>query len=330
MTAPIGRRQFIASLGVALGAAPVSAGAQPAKRQVRIGWLSGGTSATFAGRFAAFRAGLREQGLTDERIAIEERWADGREANLPNLAGELVRMRPPLIVAVGTPATLAVKQSTDSIAIVMVAVGDPVGSGLVQSLARPGGNVTGLSNLAGDLSGKLLGLLREAVPGLTRAGVLQVPSNPVHGVYWTETQSAAERLGLKLVSVEARRPEDYDAVFAALTRHQAGALVVLPDPLNLIHRVKIVELATRHRLPTMFAMRDYAEVGGLMSYGPNAADLYRRAATYVDKILKGARPADLPVEQPTKFDLVINARTAATLGLTIPQSLLIRADEVLQ
>ena len=160
--------------------------------------------------------------------------------------------------------------------------------------------------------------------------MLQVPSNPVHGVYWSETQIAAERLGLKLQSVEVRRPEDYDAAFAALTRQQAGALVVLPDPLNLIHRARIVELASRHRLPTMFATRDYAEAGGLMSYGPNVADLYRRAAMYVDRILKGARPADLPVEQPTKFDLVINTKAAAALGLNIPQSLLIRADQVIQ
>jgi len=325
----IERRAFIAALGLGLTAAPRLAEAQQGKRSVRIGWLSGGTSATFASRFAAFRAGLRDQGLTDERVAIEERWADGREDNLPGLAAELVRMRLPLIVAVGTPATLAVKHATDSISVVMVAVGDPVGSGIVQSLARPGGNITGLSNLAAELSGKLLGLLREAVPGLSRAAVLQVPSNPVHGVYWSETQVAAERLGVRLQSVEVRRPEDYDTAFAALTRHQAGALVILPDPLNLIHRAKIVDLATRHRLPTMFATRDYAEAGGLMSYGPNVADLYRRAAMYVDRILKGARPADLPVEQPTKFDLVINTKTAAALGLSIPQSLLIRADEVI-
>lgn len=329
MSASISRRAFVAALGAALALTPRRARAQ-SRRPVRIGWLSGGSQATFAGRFTAFKNGLREVGWNDDAIVIEQRWADGREEQLPALATELTRMKLPLVVAVGTPATIAMKHATDSVPIVMVAVGDPVGSGLVQSLARPGGNVTGLSNLAAELSGKLLGLLREAVPGLTRAAVLQVPTNPVHGAYWGETQVAAERLGLKLQSLEVRRAEDYDTAFAALARQQAGALIVLPDPFNLIHRAKIADLAARQKLPTMFAMRDYVEAGGLMSYGPNATDLYRRAAQYVDRILKGARPADLPVEQPTKFDLTINAKTAAALGLNLPQSLLIRADQVVQ
>jgi putative ABC transport system substrate-binding protein len=324
----IERRAFIAGLGSSVAAAHAT-WAQPA-RTVRIGWISGGSPPTFATRVAAFRRGLRDLGYADDRLGIDERWGEGREELLPKLAVELVRLRPSVLVAVGTPATLAAKHATDSIPIVMVAVGDPVGSGIVASLARPGGNITGLSNLAADLSGKLLGLLQEAVPGLSRVAVLQNPGNPVHAVYWSETQVAAERLALRVHAVEARRPEDFDAAFATVARLQAGALLVLPDPLPLIHRARIVELALRSRLPTMFAMRDYADAGGLMSYGPNTPDLYRRAATYVDKILKGARPAELPVEQPTTFDLVINLRTGKALGLAIPPSLLIRADQVIQ
>ena len=323
------RRAFIAALGSSVFAAHL-AWAQPGGRTVRIGWLSGGSPSTFATRVAAFRRGLRDLGYADEGVVIEQRWGEGREDVLPALAAELVRLRLPVIVAVGTPATLAAKHATDTIPIVMVAAGDPVGSGIVASLARPGGNITGLSNLAAELSGKLLDLLREAVPGLTRVAVLQIPTNPVHSVYWSETQVAAERLGLRVHAVEARRPEDFDTAFATVSRLQAGALLVLPDSFALIHRTRITELALKNRLPTMFATRDYAEAGGLMSYGPNSADLYRRAATYVDKILKGARAAELPVEQPTKFDLIINLKTGRALGLAIPQSLLIRADQVIQ
>jgi putative ABC transport system substrate-binding protein len=200
----------------------------------------------------------------------------------------------------------------------------------VAGLARPGGNVTGLSNLAAELSGKLLDLIREAVPSAMRVAVLQNPANPVHGAYWWETQIAAERLGLKVLAFEVRRADEFEGVFGAIMRQQAGALIVLPDPLPLIHRARVVELAARHRLPAIFAMKDYAEAGGLMSYGPNTPDLYRRAATYVDKILKGARPSELPVEQPVKFDMVINLKAARALGLGLPPSLLIRADHLIQ
>jgi len=324
------RRAFLVVLGSGVLAAPLAARAQQSARVTRIGWLSAGSATTFASRLAAFRRGLRDLGHADDSILIDERWADGREERLPALAAELVRLRPAVIVSVGTPATLAAKQATDAIPIVMIAVGDPVGSGLVASLARPGGNITGVSNLAAELSGKLLDLLRDAVPGLTRVGILQIPANPVHAVYWAEIQVAAERLGIRVVAFDVRRPEDFETAFAAMVRQQLAAALVLPDPLNLIHRVRIAELALGHRLPTMFAIRDYAEAGGLMSYGPSSADLYRRAPTYVDKILRGARPADLPVEQPTKFDLVVNLKTARTLGLTIPPLLLARANEVIE
>ncbi len=326
----IDRRAFLGGLAGGVLTAPLAAGAQRPERIVRIGWLSSGSPTTFATRLEAFRNGLRDLGYPNDGVFIEQRWAEGKDELLPGLAAELVRLRVSVLVSVGTPATLAAKQATETIPIVMVAVGDPVGTGLVAGLARPGGNITGLSNLAADLSGKLLDLLREAVPGVTRVAVLQNPANPVHGVYGSQIQIVAERLGMKIQSGEARRPEDLESAFAAMTRQHAGALIVLPDPLNLIARSRIVELAAKHRLPAMYATRDYAEAGGLMSYGPHTPELYRRAATYVDKLLKGAKPAALPVEQPTKFELVINHRTAKALGLTIPQTLLLRADQVIQ
>ena len=292
--------------------------------------MSTGSPTSFATRLAAFRGGLRDLGYAEDSVFIEQRWAEGREELLSGLAAELVRVRVAILVAVGTPASMAAKRATETIPIVMVAVGDPVGTGLVASLARPGGNITGLSNLAAELTGKLLDLLREIVPGLARVAVLRNPGNPVHAVYQHEAQIAAERVGVRLQSVEARKLEDFDVVFAAMVRQQAGGLIVLPDPLNLSARARIAELATRTRLPAIYATRDYADAGGLASYGPYTHDLYRRAAVYVDRILKGAKPGDLPVEQPTKFELVINLKTAKALGLTIPPSLLARADQVIE
>ncbi|HEV8436883.1 MAG TPA: ABC transporter substrate-binding protein [Methylomirabilota bacterium] len=316
---------FLAAL--CFGAA---AEAQPGSRVTRIGWLSSGSPTTFAGRLAAFRDGLRELGHAEEAVFIEQRWADGREELLPALAAELVRLKVAVLVAVGTPATRAVQAATDTIPVVMIAVGDPVGTGLVKSLARPGGNVTGVSNLAADLSGKLLDLLREVAPGVPRVAVLLNPANPVHPVYRRETEVAAERVGIKVEPVEVRRAEELDESFAGMVRRQAGALIVLPDPLSLIHRSRIVDLANKHRLPAIYPVRDYAESGGLMSYGPYAPELYRRAASYVDKVLKGTRPGELPVEQPTRFELVLNARTARLLGLAFAPSLLLRADRVIE
>jgi putative ABC transport system substrate-binding protein len=329
MRAPrIARRVFLAA--VAGGALAVPAAAQAPQKVVRIGWISGGSPTAFAGRLDMLRRGMREQGYADERVFIEQRWAEGREELLPQLAAELVRLKPAVIVAVGTPATRAAKDATDTIPIVMVAVGDPVGTGLVSSLSRPGANITGFSNLAADLSAKLLDLLHEVVPGVSRVAVLQNPANPVHGVYWTHVVSAGDRIGVRPVAVEMREPEDVEAAFAVVVRHQAGAVMILPDPQHLIARKRIAELAARHRLPAIYANRDYAEAGGLMSYGPDTSELYHRAAVYVDRILRGARPADLPVEQPTRFELVVNLRAARAVNLAVPSAVLLRADRVIQ
>ena len=314
---------------VALGLAMLLAGeaaAQSAARVPRIGWLTFGSPSSFASRLEAFRQGLRDLGHGDQMIFIEARWGDGRQDRLPGLAAELVRLKVDVIVAVGTPATRAAIGATDSIPIVMVAVGDPVGSGLVPSLARPGGNVTGISNLAGDLSAKMLDLLRDAYPKLGSAILLLNPANPVHPVFKRETQAVATRLGVKLQVVE---PRVLDALGAHM-KEGADGLVVPPDPVLVAHRRKIVELAARHRLPAIYSLRDYVEAGGLISYGPNTLDLHRRAAGYVDRILKGARPGELPVEQPARFDLVINMKTARALRLLPPAAFLVRADETLE
>jgi putative tryptophan/tyrosine transport system substrate-binding protein len=325
----VDRRAFIAG-AAALFAAPLAAGAQQPGKAWRIGFLSTGSPTSFATRLAAFRGGLRDLGYAEDSVFIEQRWAEGREGLLSGLAAELVHVGVAILVAVGTPASMAAKRATDTIPIVMVAVGDPVGTGLVASLARPGGNITGLSNLAAELTGKLLDLLREIVPGFARVAILSNPGNPVHAVYRQEAQVAAERVGVRLQSVEARKPEDFDLAFAAMVRQQAGGLIVLPDPLNLSARARIAELAARTRLPAIYPTRDYADAGGLVSYGPYTPDLYRRAAVYVDRILKGAKPGDLPIEQPTKFELVTNLKTAKALGLTIPPSILLRADQVIE
>jgi putative tryptophan/tyrosine transport system substrate-binding protein len=317
-------------VALALLAAPLAATAQRAGKVYRVGWLSFGSPAAFSTRLNAFRQGLRDLGYTGQSIVIEQRWAEGREALLPDLAAELVGLKVDVLVSVGTPATRAARRATDTIPIVMVAVGDPVGTGLVASLARPGRNITGISNLAADLSGKILDLLREAVPKVSRVAVLLNPANPVHTVYRREMRVAAEALGLKLQAVEVRVVEDFEGAFATMARGRADALIVPPDPLNLIHRGTIVNLAAKNRLPAIYEMRDYPDAGGLMSYGPNPLDLHRHAATYVHKILKGAKPADLPVQQPTRFELVVNMRTAKALGLTIPPSVLVRADQMIE
>jgi putative ABC transport system substrate-binding protein len=230
----------------------------------------------------------------------------------------------------GTPASIAIAQATSTLPIVILSVTDPVGSGLVASLARPGRNITGVSNLSRDLSGKLLELLVQVVPGISRIAALRNPLNPGSALHLNETETAARELGLELQLVEARAPEDLEGAFAAIRRGRARGVVVLTDAMFIGQRHRIAELATKSRLPTVFARRENAEGGGLMSYGPSLSGQFLRAATYVDKILKGARPADLPIEQPTKFELVINLKTAKTLGLTIPPSLLARADEVIQ
>jgi putative ABC transport system substrate-binding protein len=279
----------------------------------------------------AFLRGLRELGWVEgQNIAVEYRWAEGRLERLPELAAELVGLKVDAMLVGGTQAALAAKQATTTIPIVLAGIGDPVGTGLVASLARPGGNITGLSFLASELSAKQLELLKEAVPKVSRVAVLWNPTNSFHRLALRDAEAAARSLGVQLQLLEARSPNEFDSAFAVVTRKRAGALLVLADAVFLLHRTRLADLAARSRLPAMYGLTEHAQVGGLMAYAPNFADSFRRAAGYVDKILKGAKPGDLPVEQPTKFDLVINLKTAKALGLTIPQSLLIRADQVIQ
>jgi len=330
----ITRRAFGATLAGGLLTAPLAAKAQQAAKVRRIGILETG-----GGVFApesnpaekAFMQGLQEHGYTvGQNIMIEFRGAAGKQERLPGLAAELVRLAVDIIVTPGTLSTLAAKGATTTIPIVMVAVGDPVGTGFAASLARPSGNITGLSDVNPDLSAKRLELLKELIPKLARAAVLLNPAHPPNVRQLEETQAAARTLGVTLQTLEVRRSDDIERAFTAVARERAGAVVVLPDAFTVAYRDQIAELAVRHRLPTMFGPRSHVAAGGLMAYGASVADLYRKAVSYIDKIFKGAKPADLPIEQPTKFELVINLKTAKALGLTIPPSLLLRADEVIQ
>jgi len=314
------------------GAAALPLVGHAQQKIARVGWLSPGSRASDENFLAFFQDGLRQFGwVVGRNIAIEPRWAEGRFERLPDLAAEMVQLKVDVIVANVTQASLAAKRATSTIPIVMVGVGDPLGSGLVESLARPGGNVTGPSSMLAEASGKQLALLKEAVPNASPVAVLRNPANPVwQASALRETEAAARALGLRLQLFEARGPDELEEAFAAMTRERAGALFVPADIIFVRHAQRMAELAARHHLPAMFGFREHVEAGGLMSYAANFAIMFRRAATFVDKILKGAKPSDLPVEQPTKFELAINLTTAKALGLTIPQSLLLRADEVIQ
>jgi putative tryptophan/tyrosine transport system substrate-binding protein len=325
------RRTFIGVIAGGLLAAPLAAEAQQAAKVPRIGFLGNSTAALEANLVGPFREGLRELGYVEGRnILIEYRWAEGQYERFPALIAELIALKVDVIVTAGTPAALAVKKATTSIPLVMAAVGDPIGVGLVASLARPGGNVTGLSAIAPELEGKRLELLREVVPKLSSIAVLWNPDNPFHAGSLKETRAAAQVLGIKVQLLGVRVSEEFPAAFAAILRERPGALLVLADRLFLHNRARIVDFEAKHRLPGVYAYRELVEAGGLMSFGPSYPGMHRRAAYYVDKILKGAKPADLPVEQPTKFELMINLKTAKALGLTIPPSVLLRADEVIQ
>jgi putative ABC transport system substrate-binding protein len=321
----VDRRAF-ARGSLALLVAPRAVDAQPPAKVPRIGILrSGSAPDPFV---EAFRQGLRELGYTEGRnIHIEYGWAEGLDERLPGLAADLVRLGVDVIVAGGTQA-LTVKHHTTTIPIVMAVAVDPIGAGLITSIARPGGNVTGLAYLSEELPGKWMELLKETLPRISRVAVLWHPATERGQVRVSET--AAESLGLRVHALKVQRSADLVAAFAEAQRHADG-LIVLASPFFFAHRARLVELAARHRLPTMYHQQEYVVgSGGLMSYGPNLRDLFRRAAVFVDKILKGAKPADLPVEQPTKFELVINLRTAKALGLTIPPAVLARADEVIE
>jgi putative ABC transport system substrate-binding protein len=324
------RRSFIANLAGGLLAAPLAAEAQPGKVH-RIGYLSSGPSTSNLYR-GAFQQNLRELGWVEgQNIVTDYRFAEGRLDRLPDLAAELVRLKVDVIVASPTPAAVAAKNATGTIPIVAWGLGDPVGLGLVASLARPGGNITGVSYSVGmDTFGKGLELLREAIPNVRRVAVLSNPANPAHRLAIDNVKRAARSLGLQLQLLEARGPNEFDAAFAAMAKERVAAVLVLADGVFVFQRAPLAELAVKNRLPSMHGTRENAEAGGLMSYGPSNLDALRRAASFVDKVLKSANPADLPIEQPTKFELVINLKTAKALGLTIPQSLLQRADQVIE
>ena len=320
---------FILSLVLA----PLAAEAQQPGQVPRVGYISPGSSSDpfRQRRFEAFRQGLRELGYVEGRnVALEPRWAEGQYARYPVLAADLVRLNVAAIVTVGGAATKAAKQVTSTIPIVMSVVIDPVGSGLVTSLARPGGNLTGTSIMANELITKQFELLKELVPKVSRMAVLWNPDNPSFGAAMSHVNAAARSLGVELQLVEARNPQEIDRAFAAMTREHAGAVVVLPDAMYGNQIRQIVGLAAQRRLPAIYAVGEYADAGGLMVYSANLRDLERRAATFVDKILKGANSGDLPVEQPTTFELIINLKTAKALGLRMPQSLLGRADQVIE
>ena len=326
------RRTFLSALTGSLLAAPLAAGAQQVGKVSRIGYLSAGSDTANPRVREAFRQGLRELGWVEgQNIIIEYRWAEGRFDRLPDLAAELVRLKVDVLVAAPTPAALAAKNATGTIPIVGMSLTDPIGLGLVASLARPGGNVTGVSYSVGaEIFGKDLELLKEVVPRVRRVAVLSNPASPARPLTISNVKDAARSLGLQLQLLEARGPRDFDGAFAAMAKERVGALLVVTDPAFIPHRARLVDLAVKNRLPSIFTQREDAEAGGLMSYGPRLSDLHRRGATYVDKILKGAKPADLPVEEPTKFELVINLKPAKALGLTIPPSLLQRADQVIE
>jgi putative tryptophan/tyrosine transport system substrate-binding protein len=307
----------------------VSAEAQQPKKVARIGFLAPATRTGYQHYTDALLQGLRELGYVEgQNIVIEYRWADGNFERLPQLAADLVRLKVDVIVAPGVQAVRAAKQSTTTIPVIFPTVGDAVASGLVASLARPGGNITGLTILSPELSGKRLELLKEAFPRISHVAVLLDPRQPP--LSFEETQTAGKSLGLKLQFLEVRDAADVESVFSAMSRARADALITLPHPFLQVHQRQILELAARSRVPAMYQTTEWTESGGLMSYGPDLLDNYRRAAVFVDKILKGTKPADLPVEQPTKFEFIINLKTAKQIGLTIPPNVLARADRVIK
>jgi len=314
-------------LALGLLATPLAAEAQQAMKVYRIGVLGNENNPPWDG----FRRGLRDLGYVDGRnLSMEWRWSEGKPDRFPALAMELVALRPDVIVASGTQGVRAAMEATSAIPIVMTTSSYPEKIGLVKSLSRPGGNVTGLSNVGPELSGKKLELLKEIAPKVSRVAVLWNPASTVEPLALQELLTAAPAVGVEIQSVEVRSPDDFSAAFAAVSSSRVHAMLALGNPINFKGRQLIADFALRNRLPSIYDERLFVDAGGLMSYAPSFTDSFRRAATYVDKILEGAKPAHLPVEQPTKFELVINARTAKILGLTIPQSVLLRADEIIQ
>ncbi len=322
---------LISTLVLGLLAAPLTAKAQKAKKVFRIGFLSASSLSGVATRTEAFRQGLRELGYVEgKNIVVEYRYAEGKFDRIPDLAAELVRLKVDIIVSAGSAVTVRIKEATGTIPIVMGFDGDPVGSGFVASLARPGGNITGLSTLAPELSGKQLELLKEIFPKLSHLAVLGDSSEPGNAQNLKELERAAKAFGVKLQHLDVVSPKDIEIAFRAASKGRAGAVLVLPSPVTFTQRAKVVELAVKNRLPAIYPFPVFVQAGGLMSYGPSFTDLFRRAATYVDKILKGVKPTDIPVERPQKFDLIINLKTARTLGITIPPLVLYQATRVIK
>ena len=327
----VARRDFLIAVG-ALLTLPLAAKAQQPGNVPRIGYIVLNSAESGRHLLAAFREGLRERGWVDgQNIVIEDRYADGVVDRLRVLVADLIRLNVEIIVTTSSATTWAAKEATKSIPIVMTVSADALGEGLVTSLARPGENITGMTFLVGpEIAGKQLQLLKELAPAAARVAVLTNPTNRSHAAFARELKVAAQSLGAQLQVVEARSPDALDSAFAAMTRERAGALLVLSDSIFVGQRRRIVDLAARAKLPAIYYQREFVDAGGLISYGASLADTFRRAATDVDKILRGAKPADIPIEQPTKYELVINLKTATMLGLPIPQSLLLRANEVVQ
>jgi len=316
-------------LALGLLAAPLAAEGQQARKVPVIGYLIERSGPTAFDE--AFRLGLRELGYSEGRnVVVEYRWADGKAERLPALAAELVRLKVDIIVTSGTPGGLAAKNATSTIPIVLASGGDFVADGLVASFSRPGANITGLSVFARELSGKRLEILKEAIPGMTRVAAAFNTLNPGTRSLFKETEAAATKLGLKVLPLDIHFPDGVERAFSEAVRLRASAVVIISDGATIVHRAQLGSAALQHHLPTIFANKTYLEGGGLMSYGPDIIEVWRRAATYVDRILKGAKPAEMPIEQPTKFELVISLKTSKALGLTIPPSLLLRADQVIE
>jgi ABC-type uncharacterized transport system substrate-binding protein len=332
MTSPRGQAvaATVTRLGLAVAlvvlATPPTIPAQQLGKVARVGFL--GTTPTPP--LEGLIDGLRQLGWVEaQNLIIERRFSEGKQERLGDLAAELVRLNVDVIVTSGTPASLAAQRATSTVPIVVAVVIDPVGSGLVASLARPGGNITGMSWLGPELSAKRLELLKETVPRISRVAVLFNPSNPAHRLALRDVQTMATRLGMTLQFHEIRSPDDFDRAFIAVLKERSDALLTVADPLTFRERTRIVQFAAKSRLPAIYEWREFVELGGLMAYGVNLTDLFRRAATYVDRILKGTKPGDLPIERPTRFELIVNQKTAQALGLTLPLAVLLRADQVI-
>jgi putative ABC transport system substrate-binding protein len=327
----MGKKLLLIALAILFLASAHPAAAQQPKKVPRIGYLNATSASAISDSVEAFLQGLRELGYIEgKNIVIEYRFAEGKLDQVPRNAAELVRLKIDVIVTAGSTDTAAARKATATIPIVMTQDNDPVGSGFIATLARPGGNITGLTNISSELGGKRLELLKEVVPKLSRVVIFGNAANPGSPQALKETEDAARAMGIKLQYLEVRKADDVESAFKAASREQSQALIILPNPVATTYRKQVVGLAVKSRLPAMYFRRVFVESGGLMSYGTYVPDLYRRAATYVDKILKGAKPADLPVEQPMKFEFVINLKTAKALNLTIPQSVLYRTDKVIK